>query len=66
MVVGVKDERHEGKQGSDLRYLLEVEGFLPAALAEAGLEIAFKVTDRLLVGEVETLVHLLHQIWRGR
>ena len=30
---------------------------LPAALAEAGLEVAFKVTDRSLAGEVETFVN---------
>ena len=56
--------------------------FLPAALAEAGLEITFKVGHRPIVGgggrdicpppppnlagEVVTFVHLPCLIWRGR
>ena len=46
--------------------------FLPAALAEAGLEITFQVGPSVRhgqlspAGEVETFVHLPRQIWRGR
>ena len=36
--------------------------FLPAALAEAGLEVTFKVTDRSLAGEVETFVNLAGEV----
>ena len=64
-------------------YRLEVYfNLLPAALAEAGLEITFKVGHKPIVGgggrdicpppppnlagEVVTFVHLPRQIWRGR
>ena len=66
---------------TDLHLANVPNGFLPAALAEAGLEITFKVGPKVLAEEVsdicpppppnlaeevETLVHSTAKLWRGR